>query len=113
MMPGDIYWVDLSSGRRPAIIVSRELLNRGNYVVAVLCTTRRLDERLKFPNCVPISAGEFGLPADCVAQCETVLNIVKDRLDFQAGLIGSLNAERLRAIIKAIGYVIEADCEML
>ena len=113
MTPGDIYWADLPSGKRPAIIVSRELLNRGNYVVAVLCTTRRLAERSRFPNCVPFGAGEFGLPVDCVAQCETVLNLAKDRLDIDTGLIGSLDAERLRAIIKAIGYVIEADCEML
>jgi mRNA-degrading endonuclease toxin of MazEF toxin-antitoxin module len=27
MKPGEIYWVDLATGRRPGIVVSRESLN--------------------------------------------------------------------------------------
>jgi mRNA-degrading endonuclease toxin of MazEF toxin-antitoxin module len=33
MKPGEIYWVDLATGRRPGIVVSRENLNQGNYVL--------------------------------------------------------------------------------
>ena len=66
MKPGEIYWVDLATGRRPGIIVSREALNQGNYVVTVLCTTRRFAVRSRLPNCVPFQAGEFGIPSDCV-----------------------------------------------
>ncbi len=58
MKPGEVYWVDLATGRRPGIIVSRESLNQGNYVVMVLCTTKRFAVRSKLPNCVPFQAGE-------------------------------------------------------
>jgi mRNA-degrading endonuclease toxin of MazEF toxin-antitoxin module len=63
MKPGEIYWVDLATGRRPSIVVSRGSLNQGNYVVMVLCTTRRFTIRSKLPNCVPFQAGEFGIRA--------------------------------------------------
>jgi hypothetical protein len=33
------------------------------------------------------------------------------QLDLDAGLIGALDAVTLRDVIKAIGYVIESDCE--
>ncbi|MBM4069815.1 MAG: type II toxin-antitoxin system PemK/MazF family toxin [Planctomycetes bacterium] len=42
MRPGELYWADLDAGRRPLLVVSREELNRGNYVVAVLLTTANL-----------------------------------------------------------------------
>ena len=49
MNPGEVYWADLAVGRRPIIIVSRGDLNRGNYAVAVLCTTAHFTVRSKLP----------------------------------------------------------------
>ena len=72
MKPGEIYWVDLATRRRPVIVVSREGLNQGNDVVKVLCTTKRFAVRSQLPNCVSFRAGEFGMPSDCVAQCEAI-----------------------------------------
>ncbi len=76
MKPGEIYWVDLATGRRPGIGVSRESLNQGNDAVMVLCTTKRFAIRSKLPNCVPFQAGEFGMPSDCVAQREAIYVLV-------------------------------------
>jgi mRNA-degrading endonuclease toxin of MazEF toxin-antitoxin module len=111
MNPGDIYWSNLPAGPRPAIVVSREILNRGDYVVVVLCTTTRFEERSVLPNCVPFSAGEFGFTKNCVAQCEAIAIVDQMDLDTAKGPIGMLDAERLRTLIRAIGYVIEAECE--
>jgi mRNA-degrading endonuclease toxin of MazEF toxin-antitoxin module len=111
MNPGDIYWADLSAGRRPVIVVSREDLNRGNYVVAVLCTTANLAVRSTLPNCVPFRAGEFGLPQDCLAQCEAITFIDQQDLDTAAGVLGTLDDQKMREIIHAIGHVIDSDCE--
>ena len=83
--PGEMYWADLATGRRPVVVVSREDLNRGNYVVAVLCTTVNFAVRSTLSNCVPLRAGEFGLPQDCVAQCEAITFVDKQDLDIQAG----------------------------
>jgi mRNA-degrading endonuclease toxin of MazEF toxin-antitoxin module len=111
MNPGEIYWADLATGRRPIIVVSREDLNRGSYVVAVLCTTADVATRSQLPNCVPFTAGEFGLPRDCVAQCEAITFVEQQDIDVASGIVGTLDALRLRDVIRAIGHVLEADCE--
>jgi mRNA-degrading endonuclease toxin of MazEF toxin-antitoxin module len=111
MNPGEIYWADLATGRRPVIVVSREELNRGNYVVAVLCTTANLAARSALPNCVPFQAGEFGLPQDCVAQCEAITFVDKQDIDTAAGTLGVLDDARMREMVYAIGHVIDSDCE--
>jgi len=38
--PGEIYLASTDSGIRPVVVVSREELNRGNWIVAVLVTAR-------------------------------------------------------------------------
>ena len=107
---GDVHLADLgNAGRRPVVIVSRDALNRGGYVVAVAFTSARVAERRALPNCVFFRVGEFGLTVDCVAQCETIANVSVDRLDVPA--IGTLDAIALRSVINAIGNVIDADCE--
>ena len=110
--PGEIYWIDLPSGTRPGIVVSREDLNRGNYIVVVLCTSAQLAKRANLPHCVSFSAGEFGLPKDCVAQCETICFVEVGSIDVAQGPMGTLDEARLRSIVKAIGHVIEADCDL-
>ena len=109
--PGEVYFADAggSAGRRPVIIVSRESLNRGTHVVVVPCTTQRLAVRRALPNCVPFRVGQFGLTRECVAQCEAV-----DRLPIVAldpTPVGRLDAAATRKLTKAIGNVIDADCE--
>lgn len=111
MEPGEIYWADLPMGRRPIIVVSREDLNRGNYVVAVLCTSANFATRSQLPNCVPLQTGEFGVTKDCVAQCETISFVDKADIDTASGTIGVLDDARMRDVIRAIGHVVEADCE--
>jgi mRNA-degrading endonuclease toxin of MazEF toxin-antitoxin module len=110
--PGEIYVADFAeAGPHPVVVVSREALNRGRYVLAVVCTSARFALRSTLPSCVPFRAGEFGFTADCVAQCENVLSLETAQLDLTTGPIGTLDAVALRSIIKAIGYVIESDCE--
>lgn len=99
------------AGPHPIIVVSREDLNRGNYVVAVVCTSARFATRSQLPNCVPFRAGQFGFTADCVAQCENILSVEKAQLVLDAGPVGVLDELALRDVIRAIGYVIESDCE--
>ena len=98
-------------GRRPFIVVSQELLNRGRYVVAVPCTTSNVAGRRKYPNCVYLPAGSFGMTNDCVAQCENILQIPKSQLEVDAGPIGVLDDATYRDLVRAIGFVIGSDCE--
>ena len=110
MQPGEIFMADFgTAGPHPAIVVSREDLNRGHYALVVVCTSARFAVRSKLPNCVHFRMGDFGFTADCVAQCENILSIEKTQLDLAAGPIGILDDSTLRQVIRAIGYVIESD----
>ncbi len=79
--------------------------------MVVVCTSARFALRQTLPNCIPFRAGQFGFTTDCVAQCDNVLSIEKTQLDLALGPIGTLDEIALRDVIKAIGYVIDADCE--
>jgi mRNA-degrading endonuclease toxin of MazEF toxin-antitoxin module len=111
MRPGEIYWVDLATGRRSGIVVSRESLNQGNYVVMVLSKTKHFALRSKLLNWVPFQAGVFGMLSDCVAQCQAIYASEKREIDIASGTIGRLDTARLRDVIKAIGDVIDSDCK--
>lgn len=113
MKPGELYYADLyEAGIRPVLIVSREPLNRGGYAVAVPLISSNFERRSKLPNCYPFHAGEFGLTRDCVAQCEAILSIERSQIDTARGYIGEIDEDRMRGVIKAIGYVLESECEL-
>jgi mRNA-degrading endonuclease toxin of MazEF toxin-antitoxin module len=114
MQPGEIYIADFGpAGPHPVIVVSREELNRGHYALVVVCTSARFATRSKLANCVPFQTGEFSFTADCVAQCENLLSIDKGQLDLTMGPIGKLDETALKKVIKAIGYVLKANCTLL
>ena len=108
---GEIYLAATDAGARPVIVVSREELNRGDWIVAVLITSAWFSLRSSLPHCVPFQAGEFGLSKNCVAQAETISYVAIADLDLDQGVLGVLDEARLRALIKAIGNVIASDCE--
>ncbi|UCC30799.1 MAG: type II toxin-antitoxin system PemK/MazF family toxin [Phycisphaerales bacterium] len=110
--PGEIYWAYLDEReRRPVIVVSREELNRGHYVTVVPLTSAKLEARRDLPNCVPLRAGRNGLDKDCVAQAELMASLHQSYLDLRTGMIDTLDGESMRNVIRAMGYVISADCE--
>ena len=110
--PGEVYMADFDqAGPHPVVIVSRENLNRGRYALVVVCTSARFSARSVLPNCVPFRAGQFGFTVDCVAQCDNIVSIERVQLDLSAGPIGVFDDVAMRDVIKAIGHVIESDCE--
>jgi mRNA-degrading endonuclease toxin of MazEF toxin-antitoxin module len=112
MTPGEIYLADIpDAGEHPILIVSREELNRGRKVLAALITSAKFAVRSTLANCVVLKAGEFEMTRDCVAQCETLAPIPKDVIHADSGPLAVLTDDALRDVIKAIGYVIDSDCE--
>jgi len=111
---GEIYLADFAeAGRHPVIVVSREPLNRGKYLLVVVCTSSRFETRQKLPNCVPFAAGQFGFTKQCVAQCENILSIELAQIDLDHSPVGSLDGAAMRQVVRAIGSVIDSDCEPL
>jgi mRNA-degrading endonuclease toxin of MazEF toxin-antitoxin module len=112
ILPGEIYLADIPPGQQhPVVVVSREELNRGDYVVAALITSQRFAVRSRLANCVPLLSGQFGMTRDCVIQGETAGPIHKDVLDLAGGPVSQLDDVTLRDVIKAIGHVMDSDCE--
>ena len=110
--PGEIYMADFAEAG-PASrdrVVSRGVESRP---VRSLWSARRrrFAARCQFANCVPFRAGAFGFTSDCVAQCENLLSIDLAQLDLSGGPKGSLDDMAFREVIKAIGYVMESECE--
>jgi len=109
MDQGEIHFIRLDSGPQPGIIVSSEAYNRGEYVLAVLCTSVKFAVRSKLASCVAFHAGEFGFTKNCVAQCERVTLLHKEDIDAQ--LVGIVDPGCMRDVIRAIGVVLDSDCE--
>jgi mRNA-degrading endonuclease toxin of MazEF toxin-antitoxin module len=112
MKPGEIYLADLyEAGSRPVIVVSRESLNRGGYAVVVPITSEHFERRSKLRNCLPLPAGRFGMTKDSVAQCEAILTVERSQVDVSRGAIGQPDEQTVRALVHAIGCVIDSECE--
>jgi mRNA-degrading endonuclease toxin of MazEF toxin-antitoxin module len=111
MEPGEVYEADFPVvGMHPIIVVSRSDLNRGGQAVVVICTSTRFQVRRTLRNCVPFTAGQFGFVKDCVAQCEQLLTIDRSEVSLH-GPVGKLDDLSLRDVIKAVGFVMDSDCE--
>lgn len=108
-MPGQVYWA-FHDKRRPVVVISREELNRGNYVVVVPLTSARLATRRTLPNCVPLDPKHHGVPKPCVVQAEMVAVVTKNDLQLDAPPITTLDRDVMCGVIRAIGYAIAADC---
>jgi mRNA-degrading endonuclease toxin of MazEF toxin-antitoxin module len=109
---GEIYlYSDPSIPPHPVLVVSREELNRGDRVVAAVITSTKFGVRSQLANCVVLRAGQFGITKDCVVQGESLFNAPLLHLDLATGPIGKLDDMTMRDVIKAVGYVMESDCE--
>jgi mRNA-degrading endonuclease toxin of MazEF toxin-antitoxin module len=108
--PGEIYRVDLPpAGTHLFVVLSREELNRGKQVLAAMITSTRLNVRSRLPNCVVLRSGEFGITQECVVQCENVVAIETDELRGES--VGRLDNATMREVLKALGYVFDANYE--
>jgi mRNA-degrading endonuclease toxin of MazEF toxin-antitoxin module len=108
--PGEIDRVDLPpAGTHLFVVLSREELNRGKQVLAAMITSTRLNVRSRLPNCVFLHSGEFGITQDCVVQCENVVAIETEELRGEP--VGRLDTAMMREVLKALGYVFDANYE--
>lgn len=104
---GEIYRTCLA-GDHFVVIVSREELNRGDYVVVVPVTSQHFARRSALRNCVSFRTGRFGFVKDCVAQAENVTLMEKTDLIEQ---VGAIDVESMREVVRALGFVFDAECE--
>jgi mRNA interferase MazF len=102
---GEIWKALFNEGwERPALVVSRNELNRGRLLLVVPCTSSQVEERAVYPNHVLIPAGSGGLTKDTVAQTHLIQPIEVSCLEQK---LGSLNNEQLAEVLLAIAWTID------
>lgn len=106
---GEVYWA-FQDKKRPVVVVSRDAMNRGNYVLVAPLTTSHLGTRRDLPSCVYIKGVEYGL-RDCVVQTELTTHLPLEDLDIKSGPVAVLDDPLIRDIVRAVGYVMDAECE--
>lgn len=107
---GDIFrcWDGPNSTHR-VLVVSRDELNRGDYVVTVQFTSTNVAKRKTEPNCVYFKQGtQTGLSDDCVMQGESIAVTDKVRLEVASGPLGRVEGEKFEQILAAIANVLGA-----
>lgn len=102
---GEIWWAAFQEGwERPALVGSRNELNRGRLVLVVPFTSSSVSERAVYSNHVLLPAGIGGLTNDTIAQTHLVQPIETSCLERK---IGILNHEQLAEVLLAIAWTID------
>jgi mRNA interferase MazF len=93
---GDVYDVEFEGGRRPAVIVTRDValpVLANVCVVDVTSTVRGLVTE------VPLGPAQ-GLSHECAANCDNISTIPKWALGRRRGVLGPADLHRLRAALR-------------
>ncbi len=108
---GEVFWIDLGTaagsapaGRRPAIVIQSDILNRtaiATTVVAAITTNLRWANAI---GNVRLRKGEAGLPRACVVNVSQLRTVDKLALEQR---IGRLSRERLRQVLAGLSVVFE------
>jgi mRNA interferase MazF len=107
MKRGDVYRTVLNpadgseqSGTRPAIIVSRDVINSSSPVVIIVPLTDRANKKHLYPSHVEMKMGEAGLTCDSVALCEQVRAIARTKLQNFLGHVSNHRMSQINASLK-------------
>lgn len=100
-----VFMVDLDpvvgseeAGRRPVVVVSREVANAALPVVTVVPLTARKKNRRIYPNEAVLPAGTAKLKRDSIAMAHQIRTLSKTRLRRRVGVIDS---QDIRAAVRA------------
>lgn len=101
MRRGEVWWarLPLPAGRRPVVLVSRDLA----YVARSRATVIEVTTRVRgIETEVPLGSRD-GLPRTCCANADNVLTIDKAWLDER---VGALSADKLRRLDRALALAL-------
>jgi len=107
---GDIYWVRFGrsgdsgpSGKRPAVIIQSNLLNRTNIQTTVVTLLTSNLKLARIPGNVQLKKGAANLPKASVVVVSQMATVDKTRL---LEKIGTLNQENLAEVVDGCRQVI-------
>jgi mRNA-degrading endonuclease toxin of MazEF toxin-antitoxin module len=99
---GEIWLTSFHEGwERPAVVPSRNELNKGRLILVAPCTTSRIEERRKLPNHIHLAKGEAGLPEESVVQSHLVQPVEVDSL---LQKYGEITGPKLAEVLLALAW---------
>jgi mRNA interferase MazF len=111
MLRGDIYRVRLDpiegseqAGTRPAVIVSRDAINRFSPVIVICPLTSASNVQRLYPSDVLVRAPEGGLKDDSVVLTLQVRAVAKTRLGER---LGKLESTTMQAVAQAMRITLD------
>lgn len=109
-LQGDIFWVRFGpsgdsgpSGKRPAVVIQNDLLNRSNINTTVVCLLTSREKLAHVPGNVLLEKGTANLPKTSVVVISQMATVDKARL---LEKIGTLSSDRRDEVIKGCREVI-------
>lgn len=105
---GEIYRQksDPVGKQRPVLVVSRNELHGGVYLLAIPFYGSQVNQKSKHPTAVQFSDGEFGLDKDCVTKGDQITQFRMGDLTISDGPIGTLDSERMAQVDRSIAYAL-------
>ena len=102
MRRGEVWWAELPPpiGRRPVVLLSRDVAYRVRTSVTVAIITR---VARNIPVEVPLGP-EDGMPRRCVVNLDDILTIPKARL---AERITTLSPEKMATVARAVVFALD------
>jgi len=99
---GEVWWAELPLpiGRRPVVLLSRDVAYRVRTSITVAIVTR---VARNIPVEVPLGP-EDGMPQQCVANLDDILTIPKARL---TGRITVLSPQKVTAVARAVVFALD------
>lgn len=105
---GQIWLADLNptqgheqAGKRPVLIVSNDIFNRGPAGVVFVLPLTRTDRRI--PAHIPIEPPEGGVQMRSYVLCDAIRSITKDRLTSPAwGKVSPATMERVSEMLRVL-----------
>jgi mRNA interferase MazF len=109
---GDIYWVGFGSsgdsgpsGKRPAVVIQSDLLNRSNIQTTVVTLLTSNLKLARIPGNVRLKKGAANLPKASVVVVSQIASVGKARL---LEKIGTLSREKLIEVVDGCRQVISS-----
>ena len=109
-MQGDVYWVRFGpmedsgpAGKRPAVVIQNDLLNRSNIQTTVVTLLTSNIKLARVPGNVMLEKGTANLPKTSIAVVSQMATVDRTRL---LEKIGTLGKKKLEEVIKGCQMVI-------
>jgi len=104
MKRGEVWWVDMPppTGRRPALLLSRDAAYRVRAAITVAPITRTIRN---IPVEVALDRGD-GMPARCVANLDDITTLPKVLIKQR---ITALSTEKMEQVNQAIRFALDLD----